>query len=341
MIWDDLYITAVASCLGKAVDVQEAVSAGAYDPEDAERQDFLSVAVADPGENVAVLWSRAAELALSRAGMDPADIDLLLCAGTFGAGVDGWNAAAYVQRELGMTGGFAAEVRGGSNGGMAALELAASFLTRQGAKAAVITAGDIFPMPYFDRWRAERFLFGDGCAAAVLSPHTGFVRLRSTATTSDPSLEAMHRGHAPIGPFDPDKKFPIDLRERAREFQQGGMVREELTQRLSAGPRQVVRQVLAETGVTLDEIEHMIVPHFGRTMTTLQCLLPLGLRDIDRTTWDFARQTGHLGPGDQFAALDHLRESGELKPGQRVLMLGIGAGFAWSSALLEVTEPDD
>ncbi|MFI6346399.1 ketoacyl-ACP synthase III family protein [Streptomyces sp. NPDC050560] len=338
MIWGDLYVRAVASCLGEPVDVKEAVASGAYDPDDAQRQDFLSVAVAEPGANVADLWSRAARTALSRSGAAASDVGLLLCAGTFGAGVDGWNAAAYVQRELGMDGGFAAEVRGGSNGGLAALELAAAHLARQGAGVAVVTAGDLFPLPYFDRWRAERFLFGDGCAAAVLSPDSGFARLLCAATTSDPSLEAMHRGDAPIGPFEPDKPYPIDLRLRARQFQDAGMGKDELVRRLGAGPRLVVRQVLDEGGVALEEVEHLIVPHFGRTMTMLQCLIPLGLRDIERTVWDFARRTGHLGPGDQFAALDHLRENNRLRPGERVLMLGIGAGFAWSSALFEITD---
>lgn len=338
VIWNDIYLAATASWLPPAVSVEDALTSGMYDPADAERQDYLSVTVAGDGENVADMWSRAARLALSRSGMGVDGIDLLLCAGTFGAGVDGWNAAAYVQRELGMTGGLAVEVRGGSNGGMAAIELAASFLKRPGASAAIITAGDLFPMPYFDRWRAERFLFGDGCAAAVLSTRGGFARLVATASTGDPALEAMHRGDTPIGPFAPDKKYPIDLRERTKSFQDGGMSKEEIFQRLSAGPRFVVSEVLAETGLILEEIAHVIVPHFGRTITTMQCLYPLGLRDIERTTWDFARRTGHLGPGDQFASINHLRESNELKNGQYVLMLGIGAGFSWSSALLEIVD---
>ncbi|GAA4958446.1 ketoacyl-ACP synthase III family protein [Actinoplanes utahensis] len=338
MIWNDIYVAATGSWLAPPVDVGTALADGRYDPDDAARADYLSVAVAEPGENVADMWSRAALTALGKSGFAAGDVGLLLCAATFGAGVDGWNSAAYVQRELGMPGGLAVEVRGGSNGGLVALELAASFLRRPDAGAAVITAGDLFPMPYFDRWRSERFLFGDGCAAAVLSRDGGFARLVATATTGDPELEGLHRGDTPIGPFDPDKRFPIDLRERAKAFQAGGMPKDEMIQRLSAGPRRVARQVLGEAGISVDDVTHVIVPHFGRTLTTLQCLYPLGLRDINRTAWDFARRTGHMGPADQWAALHDLYENGQLKAGERVLMLGVGAGFCWSAALLEIVD---
>lgn len=338
MIWSDLYIAGVASWLPPAVSVEDALARGVFDPDDAKRQDALSVTVADPGENLADAWSRAARLALSRSGIGADSIDLLLCASILGSGTDGWNAAAYVQRELGMTTGLAFEVRSASNGGMAAIELAASFLTRPGASAAIITAGDLFCEPIVDRWRTERFLLADGCAAAVFSARGGFARLVATASTSDPALEAMHRGDTPMALGSPDKKYPIDLRARAQSFQDGGMAKEEIFQRLSLGPRFVVREVLAEAGLSLEEIEHLIVPHFGRTLTTMQCLRPLGLSDLDRTAWDFARRVGHLGPADQFASLSHLRENGDLKTGQYVLMLGVGAGFGWSSAVLEIVD---
>jgi 3-oxoacyl-[acyl-carrier-protein] synthase-3 len=338
VIWDGLYLAAAASWLPPAVSVEDALASGAYDRADAERQDFLSVTVAGPGDTMADMWSRAARLALAQSGTGADRVDLLLCASILGVGVEAWNAAAYVQRELGMPGGLAIEMRSGSNGGLAAIELAASYLQRPGTTTAVVTAGGVFPMPYIDRWRAERFLLADGCAAAVLSTRGGFARLVATASASDPGLEALHRADTPIGLVAPNTEYPINLRARAKWFQDGEMRKEELFQRLSFGPRLVVREVLSETGLTVDKVEHVIVPHFGRTITMLQCLRPLGLRDFDRTAWEFARRTGHLGPGDQFAAISYLNENNQLKSGQYVLMLGVGAGFSWSAALLEIVD---
>ena len=74
---------------------------------------------------------------------------------------------------------------------------------------------------------------------------------------------------------------------------------------------------------------------FGRRRLESSFIRPLGL-DLDRTTWSWSRSVGHLGAGDQFAGLDHLVATGALAAGQRVLLLGVGAGFSWSAVVLEV-----
>ncbi len=338
MLWADVHLRGSAVVLPPAVPVEVAVADGRYDAEDARGQDYRSITVAPADWHLADLWSRTAAAALADAELAASELDLLIAAGTFGAGVDGWSAAAYVQRELGMHGGLGLEVRAGSNGGLISLELAAAHLLRDDASTALITAGDLFPMPYFDRWRAERFVFGDGCAAVVLSDAGGFARLVSSCSFTDPVLEQMHRGDEPIGPFNPEKTYPIDLRERTRAFLEQGLSRDELFERLSAGPRRVVETVLAEAGRTMDQVDLLLVPHFGRKLTLLQCLWPIGLRRLERTAWSFARTTGHLGPADQLAALDHVRRNDLVRPGDQVLLLGVGAGFSWSAVLVEIAD---
>ncbi|WP_116214574.1 ketoacyl-ACP synthase III family protein [Streptomyces olivoreticuli] len=338
MLWNDIYITATASWLPERVSVEDALSAGQYASEDAERHDHLSVTVTDPSDNVADLWTRAGQAAIARSGSTRDGIDLLLCTATFGAGIDGWNAAAYVQRQIAADGCLATELRGASNGSLLAMELAAAYLTAHTAPTtAVITAGDLFPMPYFDRWRADRILFGDGAAAAVLSNRDGFARIVAMATHSDATLEGLHRADEPIGPFNPEVKYPIDLRSRSRWFQETTMAKEEIRRRMDIGLVTAARQAVEESGIPLDRIDHVVVPHLGKRLIHSQVLAPLGITTLDRSTWEFSRRIGHLGPADQLAGLDHLADSGALRPGQHVLLIGLGAGYTWSCAVLEIT----
>ncbi|MEX2983600.1 ketoacyl-ACP synthase III family protein [Streptomyces sp. C36] len=337
MRWNDIYIAATASWLPERVTVESALAAGDYDARDAERHDHVSVTVTDPGDNVADLWTRAARAALARTGDDVAGPDILLCTATFGAGIDGWNAAAYVQRELGLEGCLSAELRGASNGSLLATELAAAHLTAQpSATTALITAGDLFPLPYFDRWRADRILFGDGAAAAVLSTEGGFARIVASATHTDATLEGIHRADEPIGPFNPDAAYPIDLRTRSRRFQETTMDKDEIRTRMDAGLATAAKRVYEESGVPIDRIDHVVVPHLGRALIQSQVLDPIGKASLDGTTWEFSRETGHLGPADQLAGLNHLAESGALLPGRHVLLVGLGAGYSWTCTLLEV-----
>jgi len=78
----------------------------------------------------------------------------------------------------------------------------------------------------------------------------------------------------------------------------------------------------------------VIVPAVGKTKLDwqLQALIPV---DINRTNWRFARQMGHLGAGDQFVGLERMCAEGGLEPGDRILLVGGGAGFTCTSAVLE------
>ncbi|MCW2797484.1 MAG: pks9-2 [Nocardioides sp.] len=62
---------------------------------------------------------------------------------------------------------------------------------------------------------------------------------------------------------------------------------------------------------------------------------PLGI-DPQRSTWDWGSRVGHLGGGDQIAGTDHLARSGSLSAGDLCLLAGVGAGFTWSVAVLEI-----
>jgi 3-oxoacyl-[acyl-carrier-protein] synthase-3 len=56
----------------------------------------------------------------------------------------------------------------------------------------------------------------------------------------------------------------------------------------------------------------------------------------ERTTWAFGRGTGHVGAGDWFVGLEHLCETGDLAPGDKVLLFGGGAGYTCTAAVIEV-----
>ena len=67
-------------------------------------------------------------------------------------------------------------------------------------------------------------------------------------------------------------------------------------------------------------------------------LEPLGL-ELASTAWSWGRRTGHVGGADQLTGLAELVETGAAGPGDRVMLVGIGAGFSWTCAVVEVLTP--
>ncbi len=80
-----------------------------------------------------------------------------------------------------------------------------------------------------------------------------------------------------------------------------------------------------------------MLPHFGRRRLEAIYYRPYGI-DPARTTWEWSRTVGHLGAGDQFAGLDHLVTSGRAVPGDRVVLIGVGAGYSWGAAVVEICD---
>lgn len=333
----DVFVAGVAGVLPPLHPVRDAVAAGLLDERTARQTRMESVAVSQDraGPELAAEAGRAA---LAHAGLGAVDLDLLLHASVHYQGHDLWPPASYVQRAVRADTCPAIEIRQMSNGGMAALELASGYLLGAGDRsAALLTAGDRFCAPAFDRWRSDPgTLYGDAGAALVLSRRSGFARLLSLATVSDPELEGMHRGDDPFGGAPFDRRPAVDLEALKRAYvARNGM--SFCVARVSAGQRAALKNALAQADVELERIDLFVLPHLGRRRLDAAFFQPFGI-PVERTVLDWAGTVGHLGAADQFAALAHLAAEGRLVPGQLVLLVGVGAGFTWSCAVLRIVD---
>lgn len=331
----ELYITGTGTWLPPAEQIADSVADGRCDAVVARATRMTAVTVS-AGESGPEMAARAARTALDRAAAKPGDIDLVLHASFFHQGFDLWAPASYIQHTAVGNQCPAMEVRQVSNGGMAAIDLAWAYLSADPARtAAVLTTGDRFCLPGFDRWRSDPgTVYGDGGTALVVSRHSGFARVRSIATVSVPALEGMHRGDGPATPFSP--REVADLETRKQEFLARYGTALTVAQ-VSAAQETVAKQALAEAGLGFADIDWFVLPHLGHRRLHVAYFTKFGI-DPDRTAWAWSRGVGHLGAGDPFAGLDHLVSRGDLSPGGTCLLFGIGAGFSWSCAVVEMLE---
>ncbi|OIJ96839.1 ketoacyl-ACP synthase III family protein [Streptomyces monashensis] len=336
MRWEGVHVAGTGVWLPGPVTARSAMDSGHYDPEQCAADDLLSVRVADEETAPPEMAVQAATTALKRSGLDAGDVELLVHTCIWFQGVDMWPAASYIAGHAVGAHVPAFGLRQECNAGLAAVELAARHLAGAGpTAAAVVTSADRFGEPLIRRWSSEPgFVYADGATALLLSRRGGFARLLSTATEADNSLEAVVRGSG----FRPNPTSePLDLAGRLGHYAQDAARLRGATERLSATVKRAVARALADADTDMESVARVVVPASGRSRMDWQVQTLFGI-PLAKSSWDFARQAGHLGAGDQTAGFDHLVATGALRGGDKVLLVGGGSGFTCTCAVIELTD---
>ncbi|MBF9068421.1 ketoacyl-ACP synthase III family protein [Streptacidiphilus fuscans] len=341
MRWQNLYIAGLGAYLPEQVfTAEQAVADGLYGEGEREANGYRAVRVASDEETGPVMAAAAGRQAVERSGIAAEDFAVTVHASVGHQGQDVWTPAHYVQNETVGGHGAAFEVRQGSNSGLAATEVAASWIAaRPEHKAALVTTGDAFKLPYWDRWKADdQVVYGDGAGAVVLSTEGGFLKVRSTASHGDPSLEPLYRGSDAWTPAPFYNGEAVDLAGRKKAWltrNEGGY--DEAIARINKNFGAVLTQALADADTELGDTQWFIHANMSKTIVEWGFHGALGL-DPDSTVYDWGLDYAHMGGGDQIIGLNRLVETGRPKPGDLIVTAGAGIGFMWTVAVLEVLE---
>ena len=286
-----------------------------------ERTGITQRHIAAKGELTSDLALAAAERAMKAAGICAGDLDLLVMAtstpdNTFPA------TAAKVQAHLGMNQGVAFDVQAVCAGFICALTVADNFLRSGQAKTAMVIGAETYSRILDWNDRTTCVLFGDGAGAAVLS------------------AEEMPGNHSDQGIL--AAWMHSDGRHYNALYVEGGVSSSQTAGYLRMQGKEVYRhavvnlaavagEVLDAAGTTPGEID-WLVPHQAnlRIMTAIQQRLDLPSEKMVITVDRHANTSSASIP----LALVEAIEDGRIKPGDLILMVAIGGGFVWGSALV-------
>ncbi|MBS0250197.1 MAG: ketoacyl-ACP synthase III [Proteobacteria bacterium] len=285
-----------------------------------ERSGIVERHIADEKELTSELGAAAAKQALIRAGIDPIDIDLIVCATstpdrTFPA------TAVKIQAMLGVTKGAAFDVQAVCSGFVYAMAIADNFLKAGQSKRALVIGAETFSRILDWSDRSTCVLFGDGAGAVVLEaqPQRGSRDDRgiiSTLIRSDGRFEELL--YVDGGPG--STKTVGHLRMNGRE------VFRHAVQKISG----VIEETLVETGYTPEEID-LFIPHQAnkRILDGIAKKLNVAPEKIVMTL----DKHGNTSAASIPLALNEAFEAHRVKEGSLILMEAMGGGFTWGAVL--------
>lgn len=279
---------------------------------------------AAPGEYTSLFAVRAARQAIERARLDPADIDLLLCA-TVTPDQILPSTGCIVQAELGANNAAAMDIVAACSGFLYGVSLADSMIKTGQVKHAVVVGAEILTqyVDYTDRQTCV--LFGDGAGAAVLGPVENGRGILASKIKSDGRYEEQL--YSPGGGTR-RKPTPETLAAGDHFFKMKG---NELFKVAVRSMAEVSRAVLDQAGAKADDVS-LFIPHQANQRITEAV--------ADRLNVDMAKVYSNIAVHGNTSsasipiALDECVESGRIKPGDLVLMASFGGGVTWGAVLM-------
>jgi 3-oxoacyl-[acyl-carrier-protein] synthase III len=262
------------------------------------------------GETLIDLGAEASSNALELAGLDPADLDLVLVA-TSTADQMLPQAAPLLASRLGAASAGAVDVGAACTGFLSALSLATAQLESGRARAVLVVGAEVMSgvTDYSDRRTAG--LFGDGAGAAVLTPG-GPGRIGPIALRSDGKRGDLIRA---------------DWEERLVRMDGRATFRAAVAE-MSA----TTQQVVSDAGLGFDEID-LFVYHQANSRIISAVGERLDL-PADRVI-DCLADYGNTSAASIPIALSEAASTGLLRKGSRVLLSAFGAGLTWGAGIVE------
>ena len=255
--------------------------------------------------------------ALEAAGVAAGAIDLIIVA-TSTPDMIFPSAACILQHKLGVAGGAAFDVQAVCSGFVYALAVADSMIQTGAANKALVVGAEVFSRILDFNDRTTCVLFGDGAGAVVLE------------ASDAPGIHATDL-HA-------DGKY-VDILCVPGTVSGGKVIGDPVLKmdgqavfKLAVGVlADSANTVLGKAGKSTADLDWLI-PHQAniRIMQSTAKRLRLPLERVIVTV----DQHGNTSAASIPLALDHGVRTGRIKPGQLLLLEGVGGGFTWGSVLL-------
>ena len=282
--------------------------------------------IASPGESTATLGTAAARRAIEAAGIEPKDIDLIVCA-TITPEMVFPSTACFIGADLGLPGVPAFDMSAACSGFIYAAVTGANFIRAGQYRNVLVVGAETISRITNYKDRASCILFGDG-AGAVVFQRTNDVKRGLVYST----LHADGTG-GDVMKCTPGSRFPVCesmIAEGGHYMQIKGR---EVYKFAVTKFEELIREAMRACELTVDQVK-LIVPHQVNQRIIDSAMEKLGLGpekvyvNIDRY--------GNTSAASIPIALDEAWRAGKIQKGDVLIFVAFGAGLTWANAVVRV-----
>jgi len=272
----------------------------------------------------------AAKICLSQCGMDVLDVECIIVA-TMTADFPCPSTAAVVHHKLGTKNAWGFDAMAACSGFLYGFEIGSALLNSRQYKNVLLCAADKMTSIIDPLDKKTALIFGDG-AGVVLLEHTDdehneiidtICKLDSTDLMSVSASDGGSKN-----PITPETLVNTNhfMKFTSRGIFSGGI----------ALFKEVILEVMGKNHLTFNDIDY-IVPHQAnkRMLEGLAAELNLPISKFIINI----EHIGNTNSGSIPIALSEAIADGRIKPGMKIIVAGVGAGFTYGASIISIKKP--
>ncbi len=298
-----------------------------------EKLGIIEKPIPGPGDGTQEMGVRAALDALERTGIDPKEIDLILCMGEEWKEYPLTTSGIYIQEKIGATNAWAIDVQQRCCTTVAAMKIAKDMMIADEDIKTVMVVGGYRNgdfVDYTDKNMSMMYNLSAGGGAIILKKNYNKNLLLGTHIMTDGSM-ARDAGVEFGGTEKPISIENIDEAYKSLRLFNPQHMKDRLNEVSMKNWFYCIDRAFEKSGLPKEDLGYLAVLHFKYSQHKAM-VEALGLRE-DQSI--YLSNYGHMGQVDQILSLHLALEEGKVKEGTVVSMIAAGIGYAWAANVIK------
>jgi 3-oxoacyl-[acyl-carrier-protein] synthase-3 len=298
-----------------------------------EKLGFDQKPIPGPDDGTQEMGVKAAKECLTRTGVRPEEIDLVLCIGEEWKEYPLTTSGIYIQEQIGAYNAWAIDVQQRCCTCVAAMKIAKDMMIADEEINTVLIAGGYRNgdfVDYTDKSMSMMYNLGAGGGALIMKKNYGRNLLYGTHIVTDGSM-ARDAGVLYGGTVNPITRENVDYAYKSLKIFNEKHMKDRLNQVSMKNWFYCIDKAFEKSGIPKKQLGYLAVLHFKYSMHKYM-LEQLGLSE-EQTI--YLRDYGHIGQIDQILSLHLALQQGKIKDGTVISMIAAGIGYAWAANVIK------